>query len=188
MAAAKFPPEIPVAQVEVFLFIVAIAEEPVVPLVDAVHIDRYQLGMRPPADEKHDDRHDEDRDQHDRHGRQNAHGQHVGRVAEQVAHDRVDHADRHEGQQQTQQQHTDRVERHGDVLISVRQVLCLLAWDVVTEQLGQPFGPVQHGCGAAIGDEQHEHEVAGIDEGFERDPFGDQHTKGRQVHAGDRCP
>ena len=74
---------------------------------------------------------------------------------------------------------------HGKILILICEIMNLLLGMVEGNKLGQPLCPVQHGSGAAESEKDNQHYIASVYKGLERYPFGDQHSEGCKIHAGD---
>ena len=136
----------------------------VVSLIDAAHVGRHIFPVRGAGDQEHDCRDDEHAEHHDDHGRQFAHREHLGRLAKQREHDRVDDLPSQLRKQQAEQDHDRTQDVHREILALAGQVFFRVARLMHGDELTQPLGPVKHRRRAAEGDEDDEDDIAGIHE------------------------
>ena len=158
---------------------IAVDEIGIVAHICAAHVDGHIVLVGGAREHEHQRRHKQHRHQHDGHGGEHVHREHRVRRAEQRAHDGVHHAGGDQREQQTQPQRGRRVDKHREILVAVGLVAHFLFGVVQRDQLAEPFGPVQHGGGAAVGQKDDQQVVVGIDKRFERHPLGDQHAERR---------
>ena len=90
MSASEFLAQIPVGKIQMFVLSEAVNEESVIAFVHSAHIYRNNIAVRLSAYEEHDSRHDENRNEHNGHGGEHAHREHVVSSSEELPDYRID--------------------------------------------------------------------------------------------------